>query len=37
MTEKTYENIKFERAYGITWAVFNRPDTRNGMSPELDY
>src|SRR5215217_2362449 len=37
MTQKTYENIKIEREDGITWAILNRPDKRNAMSPALHY
>jgi feruloyl-CoA hydratase/lyase len=37
MTDKTYDTIKLERQEGITWIVFNRPDKRNAMSPQLHY
>jgi trans-feruloyl-CoA hydratase/vanillin synthase len=37
VTDKTYENIKIEREDGITWAILNRPDKRNAMSPALHY
>jgi trans-feruloyl-CoA hydratase/vanillin synthase len=37
MTEKVYETIKVEKEGGITWVIFNRPDKRNAMSPQLHY
>jgi len=35
MTTKKYETIKVEKEDGITWVIFNRPDKRNAMSPQL--
>jgi trans-feruloyl-CoA hydratase/vanillin synthase len=35
MTTKKYETIKIEKDGGITWVIFNRPDKRNAMSPQL--
>jgi feruloyl-CoA hydratase/lyase len=35
MAEKKYETIKIEREGGITYVIFNRPDQRNAMSPQL--
>src|SRR6516225_3083065 len=35
MTTKKYETIKVEKENGITWVIFNRPDKRNAMSPQL--
>ncbi|HEY7300387.1 MAG TPA: p-hydroxycinnamoyl CoA hydratase/lyase [Xanthobacteraceae bacterium] len=35
MTAKKYETIKVEKGEGITWVIFNRPDKRNAMSPQL--
>ena len=35
MTLKKYETIKVEKEDGITWVIFNRPDKRNAMSPQL--
>jgi len=35
MALKKYETIKVEREDGITWVIFNRPDKRNAMSPQL--
>ncbi|MDB5776153.1 MAG: P-hydroxycinnamoyl CoA hydratase/lyase [Herbaspirillum sp.] len=32
-----YENVKVEVRNGIGWAILNRPDKRNAMSPELHY
>lgn len=34
-TEKKYETILIEKDKGITWVIFNRPDKRNAMSPQL--
>jgi trans-feruloyl-CoA hydratase/vanillin synthase len=34
---ETYETIKIERENGITWCIFNRPDQRNAMSPQLHF
>jgi trans-feruloyl-CoA hydratase/vanillin synthase len=33
--DKKYETIKIEREGGITFVMFNRPDQRNAMSPQL--
>src|SRR5437764_409507 len=35
MALKKYETIKVDREGGITWVIFNRPDKRNAMSPQL--
>src|SRR5436305_661217 len=35
MTTKKYETIKVEKEDGITFVIFNRPDKRNAMSPQL--
>jgi feruloyl-CoA hydratase/lyase len=35
MADKKYETIKIERDGGITYVIFNRPDQRNAMSPQL--
>jgi trans-feruloyl-CoA hydratase/vanillin synthase len=35
MTAKKYETIKVEKEEGVTWVIFNRPDKRNAMSPQL--
>ncbi len=35
MAGKKYETIKVEKDGGITWVIFNRPDKRNAMSPQL--
>jgi trans-feruloyl-CoA hydratase/vanillin synthase len=32
-----YENVKVEIRDGIGWAILNRPDKRNAMSPQLHY
>ena len=32
---KKYETILIEKGEGITWVIFNRPDKRNAMSPQL--
>ena len=32
---KKYETILIEKDKGITWVIFNRPDKRNAMSPQL--
>jgi trans-feruloyl-CoA hydratase/vanillin synthase len=32
---KKYETILVEKSEGITWVIFNRPDKRNAMSPQL--
>jgi trans-feruloyl-CoA hydratase/vanillin synthase len=35
MAAKNYETIKVEKQDGITFVIFNRPDKRNAMSPQL--
>jgi trans-feruloyl-CoA hydratase/vanillin synthase len=35
MATKKYETIKVEKEDGITFVIFNRPDKRNAMSPQL--
>ena len=30
-----YECIRVEKQDGITWVIFNRPEKRNAMSPQL--
>ena len=35
MAAKTYETIKIEKEGGISWVIFNRPEKRNAMSPQL--
>ena len=35
MALKKYETIRVEKEDGITWVIFNRPDKRNAMSPQL--
>ena len=35
MADYAYENIKVEVRDGIAWAILNRPDKRNAMSPAL--
>ena len=35
MAAKKYETIKVENGDGITWVIFNRPEKRNAMSPQL--
>jgi trans-feruloyl-CoA hydratase/vanillin synthase len=39
MTEmtKTYETILIEKQDGITWVIFNRPEKRNAMSPQMHF
>jgi trans-feruloyl-CoA hydratase/vanillin synthase len=34
---KSYNTIRVEKEGGITWVIFNRPDKRNAMSPELHF
>jgi trans-feruloyl-CoA hydratase/vanillin synthase len=34
---KSYNTIRVEKEDGITWVIFNRPDKRNAMSPELHF
>ncbi len=33
----TYKTILVEKAEGITWVIFNRPEKRNAMSPQMHY
>src|ERR1700722_3657753 len=35
MTEYKYDNVLVRIRDGIGWAILNRPDKRNAMSPEL--
>jgi feruloyl-CoA hydratase/lyase len=35
MAAKKYETIKVEKDNGVTWVIFNRPEKRNAMSPQL--
>jgi feruloyl-CoA hydratase/lyase len=35
MSERTYQTVKIERDEGVTFLVFNRPEKRNAMSPQL--
>ena len=35
MADYKYENVKVEMRDGIAWALLNRPDKRNAMSPDL--
>jgi trans-feruloyl-CoA hydratase/vanillin synthase len=37
MTEYRYENVKVQIRDGIAWAILNRPEKRNAMSPQLHY
>jgi trans-feruloyl-CoA hydratase/vanillin synthase len=37
MMSSSYETILVEKDAGITWVLFNRPDKRNAMSPQLHY
>jgi trans-feruloyl-CoA hydratase/vanillin synthase len=37
MTDYTYEAVKVEVKDGIGWAILNRPEKRNAMSPQLHY
>lgn len=37
MAEYKYENVKVEIRDGIGWAMLNRPEKRNAMSPALHY
>jgi trans-feruloyl-CoA hydratase/vanillin synthase len=37
MAEYKYENVKIDVRDGIGWAILNRPEKRNAMSPELHY
>lgn len=37
MAEYSYECVKVEIRDGIAWAIMNRPEKRNAMSPQLHY
>ncbi len=37
MADYSYQNVKVEVRDGIGWAIMNRPEKRNAMSPELHY
>lgn len=37
MSGGDYETILIEKGDGITWVIFNRPEKRNAMSPQLHY
>ena len=37
MAEYNYENVKVEVRDGIGWAIKNRPEKRNAMSPQLHH
>ena len=37
MAGKTYETVKIEKEDGITWAILNRPEKRNAMSPQMHF
>ena len=37
MSSYSYENVKVELRDGIGWAIMNRPEKRNAMSPQLHY
>jgi trans-feruloyl-CoA hydratase/vanillin synthase len=37
METKSYQTVKVEKADGISWAILNRPEKRNAMSPQLHY
>ena len=37
MAEYSYECVKVEIHDGIAWAIMNRPEKRNAMSPQLHY
>src|SRR5258707_14789048 len=37
MAEYKYEFVKVRIHDGIAWAMLNRPDKRNAMSPQLHY
>ncbi len=37
MSGGEYETILIEKGDGITWVIFNRPEKRNAMSPQLHY
>ena len=31
----SYQTVKVEKENGITWAILNRPEKRNAISPQL--
>ena len=33
----TYDTIRVEKDNGVTWVIFNRPEKRNAMSPQLHF
>ena len=37
MAEYKYQNVEIRIGDGIGWAIMNRPEKRNAMSPELHY
>ncbi len=37
MADYKYQNVKAEVRDGIGWAIMNRPEKRNAMSPDLHY
>ena len=37
MSDKDYKTIKIEREGGLTWVIFNRPEKRNAMNPQLHF
>jgi trans-feruloyl-CoA hydratase/vanillin synthase len=37
MADYTYECVKVEIKDGVGWAILNRPEKRNAMSPQLHY
>ena len=34
---KEYKTVKVEKEDGIGWCIFNRPEKRNAMNPQLHY
>ena len=37
MADYSYQNVKVDVRDGIGWAIMNRPEKRNAMSPDLHY
>jgi trans-feruloyl-CoA hydratase/vanillin synthase len=37
MATKEYKTVLVEKEDGITWVIFNRPEKRNAMSPQLHF
>ena len=37
MATKEYKTLLVEKEDGITWVIFNRPEKRNAMSPQLHF